>query len=45
MTNKLLKIDIEKLNELKTNFREIINYRNEIKNIFENLEQKIFKLK
>ena len=45
MANKLLKIDIEKVNELKLNFREIINYRNEIKNTFENLEQKIFKLK
>jgi hypothetical protein len=45
MTSKLLKIDVEKVNELKANFREIINYRNEIKNTFENLEQKIFKLK
>lgn len=45
MNNKILKIDIEKINELKLNFREIINFRNEIKNTFENLEQKIFKLK
>lgn len=45
MTNKLLKIDIDNVNELKLNFREIINFRNEIKNTFENLEQKIFKLK
>jgi len=45
MTNKLLKIDIDQVNKLKLNFREIVNFRNEIKNTFENLEQKIFKLK
>ena len=39
------KINMIKVNSLKKNFREIINFRIEIKNIFENLELKIFRLK
>jgi len=39
------KIEMQKINNLKTNFRNIINFRLEIKSIFENLELKISKLK